>query len=84
VGADRIPTTDVLRHLHAMEERPWPEWRQGKPITPRQLARVLGSFGIRPTTFRTSGGTCPKGYLRSAFEDAFARYAPSDPQHRNK
>jgi hypothetical protein len=30
-----------------MSERPWCEYgRQGKPITPRQLARLLKPFGI--------------------------------------
>jgi len=58
-----------------MEDRPWPEWRQGKPITPRQLARQLEAFSIRPGTIRTEAGT-PKGYKKDAFNDAWSRYLP--------
>ena len=58
-----------------MEDRPWPEWRQGKPITPRQLARQLEAFSIRPGTIRTESGT-PKGYKKEAFKDAWSRYLP--------
>ena len=71
---DRLPTTAILNDLHALEERPWPEWRNGKPITARQLARLLAPFGIAPTTFRTKSGTTPKGYLKASFSEIWARY----------
>jgi putative DNA primase/helicase len=58
-----------------MEDRPWPEWRHGKPITVRQVARLLKPFGITPGTIRTQDST-PKGYYLTAFDDAFSRYPP--------
>jgi putative DNA primase/helicase len=57
-----------------METRPWPEWKNGKPMTDRQLAKVLKPFRIIPGTIRLDTGSTPKGYYRSAFDDAFARY----------
>jgi hypothetical protein len=60
-----------------MEDRPWAEYgRQAKPISKNQIARLLKSFGIRPGTKRDGKETF-KGYYRSQFEDAFARYLPS-------
>ena len=53
-----------------------------KKATPRQVARLLGRFGIAPSTIRTTDGT-PKGYRSDQFHDAFARYLPDDPQHRH-
>lgn len=72
-GGDRLRSDEIVQDLTAMEDRPWPEWRSGKPITPRQVAKLLGPFGIAPTTIRTMAGTA-KGYLASQFEDVFRRY----------
>jgi putative DNA primase/helicase len=72
----RIPTQAILDVLHAMDDRPWPEWRQGKPITAQQLARLLKPFGIASTTIRMDSGQTPKGFKRESFIDAFSRYLP--------
>jgi putative DNA primase/helicase len=77
-GGDSLPSTTVCADLAEMEDRPWPEYRKGKPITPRQLASLLVPFGITPGTIRTDTGT-PKGYTRTKFEDAFKRYVPTPP-----
>ncbi|WP_119273135.1 DUF3631 domain-containing protein [Taklimakanibacter deserti] len=74
VGQDRLKTEDILSYLISMEDRPWPEWRQGKPITARQLATLLKPFGILPRTIRFDDGGPLKGYLRNDFDDAFSRY----------
>lgn len=75
-GIDRvITTTDLLAALAAREDRPWPEWNGGSPITASQLARLLKPFGIRPTTIRIGTETA-KGYRFADFDDAFARYLP--------
>jgi putative DNA primase/helicase len=50
---DQLPSVFICGQLADMEDRPWPEWRQGKPITARQLARQLEAFSIRPGTIRT-------------------------------
>lgn len=71
-GLASIPTAALLEKLGALEDHPWPEWNRGKPIKPRQIARLLRPFGIRPKGLY--GGK--KGYIISHFADAFARYIP--------
>ena len=63
-----------------MEDRPWPEFKRGQPLSSTQLARLLKPFGIRPKVVRIGAGT-PRGYTLQAFLDAFARYLP--PARRN-
>lgn len=80
--SDRITSGELVGVLAAMEDRPWPEWKRGKPITPRQLAKLLAPFGIAPKTVRTVGERA-KGYVAEDFRDVFARYLPSDPCQRD-
>jgi len=77
-AVERLPTAAIIEHLVAMQERPWPEWKHGRPLSPRGLARVLGRFGIKPTMFRegTIGGI--RGYERHQFGEAWARYLPGN------
>ncbi|HVR10578.1 MAG TPA: DUF3631 domain-containing protein [Thermoanaerobaculia bacterium] len=78
---DEIFTVDLLDCLCAREERPWPEWKAGRPLTAVQLARLLKPFGVRPGTLR-EGATTGKGYQLGDFADAFTRYLPpSEPSH---
>jgi putative DNA primase/helicase len=72
---DQIPSAFICGQLAEMEDRPWPEWRHGKPITVRQLARQLEAFSVRPGTIRTEATTA-KGYKKEAFKDAWSRYLP--------
>jgi putative DNA primase/helicase len=81
-GVDRVSSADLAEYLGTLEHRPWPEWQKGHPITARQIARLLAPFGIAPSSIRIGNAT-PKGYERKGFDDAFARYLPSDPQHRH-
>lgn len=75
-----ITSADLVADLVNMEDRPWPEWRRGKPITTVQVSRLLRPFGINSTTIRADGHSKPlKGYKRAAFEEAFARYLPTPP-----
>jgi hypothetical protein len=73
---DRLRSEDITEALREMDHRPWPEWKGGKPLTLRQLAKLLAPFGVKPTTVRFQDGTS-KGYTLEMFEDAFARYLPS-------
>lgn len=70
---DRLASADIIVALADMDDRPWPEWRNGKPITARQLARLLEPFRIRPGT-RRDGAETFKGYSLASFDDAFGRY----------
>ena len=74
----RITSANLVSALVEMADRPWSDYRKGKPITQNGLSRLLKDFGIRPGSIRI--GHTPedtkKGYLLDQFEDAFARYLP--------
>ena len=78
---DRLASKAIIEALGRKVDRPWPEWRQGKPLTEVQLARLLKPFDIRPRSIRVDEANTPKGYRLEDCEDAFARYLPSEPQH---
>jgi len=73
---DRLSSADICEVLGTMEDRPWPEWKRGKSMTTRQLAKILGGFDVSPKTIRTGDGT-PKGYTLEGLIDSFTRYLPS-------
>ena len=75
-GVDRISGEDLTQELLRLDERPWPEFNKGKPLTKATLARQLGKFNILSGTIRLAGGQTPRGYYLSTFDDAFARYLP--------
>jgi hypothetical protein len=77
-GMDRITSASLLAHLHGLTERPWgAEGVGGVPsFHSRQLCKLLKGFQIRPKDIRLPGGNVQKGFLRSQFEDAWARYLP--------
>jgi putative DNA primase/helicase len=70
----RVASALLVAHLAGLEDRPWPEFgRNGKPITTAQLAQLLRPFGITPGLVWIGSGSV-RGYERSVFDDAFARY----------
>jgi hypothetical protein len=72
--AKALWTDDLLRHLHAMSERPWNEYgRHRKPITPRDLGALLKPFKITSKQVRQRE-TNRNGYELSDFEETFSRY----------
>jgi putative DNA primase/helicase len=71
-----LATTDILDVLTKMEDRPWPEWRRGHPLTPSSLSKLLKPYAIAPKQMRTGAGVV-RGYDRADFEEAWARYTPS-------
>ena len=76
--SDRIASSRLAELLADMEERPWPEWRRGKPITGRSIARLLHPFEVQPNTLRF-GDSVLRGYARAQFDEAWKRYLPPDP-----
>ncbi len=76
VFEDRITTKDLLARLHELEDRPWNDYRRGKPMIARQLGVMLRSFKIVASSRRFADGNNAKGYLKSAFGEAFSRYLP--------
>jgi hypothetical protein len=79
-GTDRLPTRDLLNEIRAREDRPWAEWKHGKPLSASDLARLLKDFGVKPQKIRI-GEEVLQGYLRDTFEDVFRRYLPANPEH---
>jgi putative DNA primase/helicase len=81
--ADKLATAVILRYLAAREDRPWADYAQGEPLTPRQLATLLDGFNIKARQIRQRSAT-RKGYVRADFTDAFRRYLPTEtPKHRH-
>jgi putative DNA primase/helicase len=74
--AKRIASAEICAKLGDIEEHPWPEWRNGLPITVRQLARLLEPLGIRPKQLRM-GEANIRGYELDDFTDVFSRYLPN-------
>ena len=85
--ADRLTSTELTETLHGLEGRPWAEWgRNGKPISPNQVAGLLKDLKVYPETIRV-GERTPKGYYLNKFAEAFERYlgaqGVNEPQHRH-
>jgi len=74
---DRLSSAFVVEQLVQMEERPWPEYWNGRPITPRKLASLLKRYGISPRAFRI-GSSNLRGYMYSDLEDAVERYCATN------
>lgn len=74
-GTDRLSSSEIVEALIGMEDRPWPEWRHGKPLTQRGLAKLLEPFNIKPKQTRFQDGRSGiSGYRLEAFTDVFRRY----------
>ncbi len=78
IGRNRLESEEILRHLHAMEERLWPDWRNRGPISAQQMAGLLHPFGISPVKWKQEGTTF-RGNQQGDFGDAFSRYLPPEP-----
>jgi hypothetical protein len=75
-----MTSEDIVKGLGEMTDRPWSDWKRGKPINQVQTARMLRGFGIKSTTIRI-GDKTPKGYHATDIVAAHNRYAPTtDPQ----
>lgn len=81
----KLASQEIVDELIGMDERPWPEWKHGKPITKNSLARLLKPYKIKSQTLRLSPTEVAKGYERAQFNDAFSRYlCPIDQDPPNK
>ena len=70
---DRLTSKDICAQLAKMEDRSWPEYKRGEPITATQIAKLLKPFGVTPTNVRVGEQTA-KGYRLADLKDAFERY----------
>jgi putative DNA primase/helicase len=71
-----IRSVDLVTKLAADPEQPWAEYNRGKPISPRQVAKLLGTFGIISVNVNPTGLPQGKGYRRVDFEEPWERYCP--------
>jgi hypothetical protein len=86
IGKSKISSSEMIVELAADTEASWATYNRGKPLSPRQLAKMLSVYGIQSKTVRLGHANTPKGYDAGQFADAFARYlAPPEilPQRRN-
>jgi putative DNA primase/helicase len=70
---DKLGSEGIVEALRKRDDRPWPEMRDGKPITTHGVARLLRPFEVRPTKVRLDAGPL-QGYRLEDFDDAFSRY----------
>jgi hypothetical protein len=63
--------------LCGLEDRPWADFRGGKPITARKVASVLKGYGIKPERMRV-GGKQGNAFYRTQFDGAWRRYLHDD------
>jgi putative DNA primase/helicase len=73
---DVIRSSDLVAKLTADPERPWAEWKHGRPLTQKQLAALLSPFHIISLTVHPPGLPDGKGYRRIDFREAWAAYCP--------
>src|SRR5262245_4724999 len=76
-GADQeIRSADLIAKLTADPERPWAEWKHGRPLSQKQLGSLLKPFCIISTTVHRPGLAHGKGYRRADFTEAWDAYCP--------
>jgi hypothetical protein len=74
--AEALYSTTILERLHKLDEAPWADW-YGHLLRPRELAKLLRPYDLRPRTVREGGTGRPlKGYARADLHDAWRRYLP--------
>jgi putative DNA primase/helicase len=79
-GTDRLSSEKIVEALVQKEDRPWPEWRRGQPITQRGVAKLLEPFGVRPKQLWLDDKK-RRGYEKAEFKDVWERYlAPPSPE----
>lgn len=75
-------TAQLLEDLEADDERPWRDFRDGKPITAHGLGRLLRGYHVKPALMRFGAehSTPARGYRRADFEPVWERYVPTPVQ----
>lgn len=73
---DRIASAEVVGDLLLLDERPWAEWRHGRPINMHGVSKLLKPFGVKPHVLKLNG-SATRVYLRAEVDAAAARYTAS-------
>jgi len=69
----KIPSADLVTQLIKDQDKPWCEYKGGKPLTQNKLAGMLKTYGIKSKVIRYRDKT-PRGYELDQFDDSFKRY----------
>jgi hypothetical protein len=74
----KIHSSILVEKLITLEERPWSEWKKGKPMTQNSLSKILKTFSIYSKDIRAGvPEKVARGFELDQFEDAFTRYIPN-------
>jgi hypothetical protein len=81
-GMEKLSSHDLITALNNMEDRPWPEWKRGQPMTKNSLARLLKPFSIHPKQMRFAPKPAKtmKGYEAAPIKEAKGRYVDNEPK----
>jgi len=79
IGTTFITSKQLVEKLVEMEDRPWADWRQGKPISTRAVADRLKTFHVFP---KPNAAGSARGYDKDRFLDAWSRYPAIKPSNR--
>lgn len=74
----RISMTELLDALYQEPESRWASYSFGKPLSARQLGKLLSSYNIKSKAMRRDADTTYKGYDAYQFAEAFLSYLPQE------
>ena len=77
----QLATSDLVTRLINRVDEPWATIKRGQPIDAYYLRTMLHGIVKRQKPKQRVGKDFWRGYLRSDFAEAWARYLPSDPVH---
>jgi len=72
-NTDRMASQDIVEALSELEERPWADWKRGKPLGTNQLALILKNYEVKPKEIKINGRNL-RGYKAEDLQDTFERY----------
>ena len=72
-----VASNYLVSTLVNKEDRPWKEWKRGRPLTEDSLARLLKPFSLRPKKMRI-GGNPTRGYITLKVFEAAERYVEEE------
>ena len=84
---EEITSEEMMKRLNADPTAEWCEFRNGGPITQRQIAALLSHYEIFPVLLHPTkrSSLSRHGYRASQFTETFARYLQSnDPNIRTQ
>ena len=73
---ERLASREILQYLTTLDERPWNEWNNGRPIKASDLAQMLHRMGIDVRNQRHDSGERGQGYDINDFKLQFNLWLP--------